>query len=149
MPIRIAILDTGISLPQVASWSYEDRLLGFKSWLTSAPEDGDLTKGDQDLDGHGTHAAALLLQTAPNTDIYIARVFKDRKESKTNVAAQIIHQRVADAITYAAKEWEVDIITMSFGFEQSIPIIEDAIKIAESKKIVIFAAASNTAAMVR
>ena len=117
--------------------------------MTSAPEDGDLTKGDQDLDRHGTHAAALLLQTAPNANIYIARVFKDRKESKTNVAAQIIYQRVADAITYAAKEWEVDIITMSFGFEQSIPIIEDAIKIAESKKIVMFATASNTAAMVR
>ena len=85
--IRIAILDTGSSLPQVARWSYEDRLLSFKSWLTSAPEDGDLTRGYQDLDGHSTHVAALLVQTAPNADMYVARVFKDRKESKTNVAA--------------------------------------------------------------
>jgi hypothetical protein len=37
----------------------------------------------------------------------------------------------------------VDIITMSFGFERSVTIIDEAIKHADSKKIIMLAAASN------
>jgi hypothetical protein len=58
--------------------------------------DGDLKRGDRDLDGHGTHAAALLLGVAPEADLFVARVFKDRNESRGSGVAEVIHQRVAD-----------------------------------------------------
>lgn len=45
----------------------------------------------------------------------------------------------------ATKEWEVDIIVMSFGFESSIPIIDKAIEKAleAKKKPLLFAATRN------
>lgn len=136
--VRIAILDTGISLPEEHSWNFEDRIKDYKSWLRTYEDDE-----TEDLDGHGTHAAALLLKTAPNANIYIARVFRDRKETRGNVTAGEIHRRVADAIIHAVMEWKVDIITMSFGFDEPVPIIEDAINLADREKIVMLAAASN------
>lgn len=136
--VRIAILDTGISLPEEHIWNFEDRIKDFKSWLRTNEDDK-----TEDFDGHGTHAAALLLKTAPNANIYIARVFRDRKETKGNITAGEIHRRVANAITYAVEEWKVDIITMSFGFDEPVPIIEDAINLADREKIVMLAAASN------
>ena len=43
----------------------------------------------------------------------------------------------------AANDWEVDIITMSFGFSKRIDEIDDAIVSAYSKKVIMFAAAAN------
>lgn len=141
--IRVAILDTGISLSDGFYDSYRDRIKSFKSWLNpnGIVEDEDVDR-ENDSDGHGTHAAALLLKIAPHADIYIARVFRDRRETKSTAAE--IHQRIAAAIRHATEVWEVDIITMSFGFDESVRKIEEAIDFAEGKKIVMFAAASNT-----
>ncbi|CZR60317.1 uncharacterized protein PAC_10213 [Phialocephala subalpina] len=139
-----AILDTGLELPEEAECAYGDRLRDQKSWLSHDEDCKEhLNRGDRDLDGHGTHAASLLLQVAPEADVYIARVFKDRKESKGIVMAEMIHQRIADAIKHAVKEWEVDIISMSFGFEQSVDVIDEAIRLADDKKVIMLAAASN------
>jgi hypothetical protein len=49
----------------------------------------------------------------------------------------------AQAITYAANEWKVDIITMSFGCKDRVNVINDAIVAAHNKHILLFAAASN------
>jgi len=47
------------------------------------------------------------------------------------------------AIKYAASTWDVDIITMSFGFPNSTRCIEKAIRYAHEKDKILFAAASN------
>lgn len=47
------------------------------------------------------------------------------------------------AIRYVTDVWGVDIITMSFGFRARINIIDQAIKYAFSKDVILFAAASN------
>lgn len=142
--IRIGILDTGINFSEGIWALYANRIKGFKSWLTpnGANHNGDMNKEDHDLDGHGTHAAGLLLKFAEHAELYVAQVFKDRDESKNDTATEI-HQRVANAIMYAANEWEVDVLSLSFGFKESAPAIQAAINFAESRDVIMIAAASN------
>jgi len=47
------------------------------------------------------------------------------------------------AITHAVDEWRVDIINMSFSLEREPAIVERAIGHAASKRVLMFAAASN------
>jgi subtilisin family serine protease len=47
------------------------------------------------------------------------------------------------AIKHATEEWEVDIITMSFGFSEEVPVIRSALKNAEREGVILFAAAHN------
>jgi Subtilase family len=76
---RIAILDTGLNTehPEVKKLKVkpgkEQRLRGF--WAPPSTR----WRADQDEDGHGTHCAMVAHKVAPNADIYIARVFFDRK----------------------------------------------------------------------
>jgi hypothetical protein len=47
-------------------------------------------KGDEDANGHGTHAASLLLRLAPNAILYVARVIDDDGEiSNFKAVAQV------------------------------------------------------------
>lgn len=74
--VKIAILDTGVDLghpyfhdtpkdhPQIHP---KDRVRECKSFVHGA-------SGDHDNVGHGTHCTALLLELAPNADVYVARV---------------------------------------------------------------------------
>jgi hypothetical protein len=73
--IRIALLHTGVDMKDpVIKGSYER--IKSRSWI-----------GENDIndeDGAGTHAAALLLKTAPNAHVYMARVLKDARSSVSN-----------------------------------------------------------------
>jgi hypothetical protein len=95
---RIAILDTGICLPEEAKdLGYTNRIIKTKSWLgDNTTDDPELRLGDRDLDGHGTHAAGLLLKVAPEAEIYVARVFKGKKELKGTIMAEVFHHRIAN-----------------------------------------------------
>lgn len=53
----------------------------------------------------------------------------------------------AQAIEYATQVWNVNIITMSFGFAQYDNQIRDAIERAQNHGVIIFAAASNEGAI--
>lgn len=46
---------------------HEERIRDFQSWT-----DSDIA--NEDINGHGTHATHLLLDVAPNADVYIARI---------------------------------------------------------------------------
>lgn len=95
-PIKIAILDTGIDLPEAAKSLYEGRIIECKSWLEGK---GDLelefSKGDRDVDGHGTHAAGLLLKVAQYAHIYVARVFELGHESRGKFATEDTNEYIA------------------------------------------------------
>ena len=143
---RAAILDTGICVTEPISWGYEARIKECRSWLSNgvAGEVEDLEKSYCDLDGHGTHAAGSFLRTSPHSDLYIARIIKDRRDFEKNSNEIKLHKRIAAAITYAVEEWAVDIITLSFGFDRCVECIENAIRLADRRGVLVVAAASNS-----
>lgn len=76
--VRVAILDTGYD-PSAKCFNGREKLSqNFKGWkdFTSSA-----SKVKVDDDGHGTFMAALLSSTAPNAELYIARV----AESSENI----------------------------------------------------------------
>lgn len=72
--IRIAVLDTGIDLKLDASKSVKGRLdnpiVKKKNFATKIQG----SENVEDLDGHGTQVANLILDIVPHADLYIARV---------------------------------------------------------------------------
>ncbi|KUJ09274.1 uncharacterized protein LY89DRAFT_676086 [Mollisia scopiformis] len=137
--IKIAILDTGIDLPISALETNEDRLMGWKDWVNGGAEETAYI----DQDGHGTHCAGLILKVAPTMDLYVARVFEKEDDRETITPSDLLNRRIAKAIRHAVDEWQVDIISMSFGFENDIDIIESAVDHANTKNTIILAAAGN------
>src|SRR3569833_405348 len=143
-PVRLAILDTGCNLddpffngPGIGT---EDRLAS--CWLDCLGESEDPV--DQDPGQHGTALTALLLRILPpSVGLYIIRVAKDA------MGLSNAKQDIAMAILYAVQKWDVDIISMSFGFESRVSVIEDALQQAsklKDGKILFFAAANNDGA---
>ncbi|KAM3425939.1 hypothetical protein NHJ13734_009786 [Beauveria thailandica] len=91
-------------------------------------------------DGHGTHLTTLLLRVAPSAEIYVARV-ADNSRGLASAEGNI-----SQAIRIAAMQWDVDLISMSFGLAKHVAEIRDAIRDATHHKrgrITFFAAAAN------
>jgi hypothetical protein len=70
--VKIAILDTGIDLEEDVVSSHHQRILKNESFLVD-------DSSTEDLDGHGTHTAGLILRVAPNAALYVARIAKSQK----------------------------------------------------------------------
>ena len=64
--VKIAILDSGIDLNENYIVMNRDRIK-YRSFVSGE-------EGIEDLIGHGTHTAALLLKVAPNSNIFVARI---------------------------------------------------------------------------
>lgn len=147
--VKVAILDSGLDLPEEIKYAYEDRIT-YRSWLNENVLE------EVDTDGHGTHATGLILQVAPNADVYVARVTKGnsgRERFDAKIIAEVVHKPLivllikltyTQAICWAVDEWDVDIITMSFGFDDLVGVIHEAVLYAAKRNKIIFAAASNT-----
>ncbi|OAL38925.1 hypothetical protein AYO20_01676 [Fonsecaea nubica] len=152
--VKIAILDTGIdactarSKIIVSHPSLKARgnscIKAYRRWTDSDPIEGSVPTQMTDPHGHGTHATASLTRVAPFADIYVAQIVKGDAIFEPDADA------VADAIDFATKKWDVDIITMSFGFPKpaknspsDMKRIIAAIERANAKHIIMFAAASN------
>lgn len=77
--VKVAILDTGIKEQdeeiQAAIQSGAIRLENCKGFPDT--EEFDPVR---DPDGHGTHGACVLLKTAPNIELFVARVFNNQLE---------------------------------------------------------------------
>ncbi|RKK64379.1 hypothetical protein BFJ69_g16745 [Fusarium oxysporum] len=141
LPVRIAVLDTGCDInndyfngPGIGQ---DERLDGH--WLDCVEGSDDMV--DEDPDKHGTAMVTLLLRLLPHAEIFVFRVAKNKDD------LGMAQNRIARAIRYAAQEsWNVDIVSLSFGFADSAPGIEEAITYAETLKggkILFFAAANN------
>ncbi|GAP85568.1 putative serine protease [Rosellinia necatrix] len=144
--VRIAVLDTGC-----------DPKSSRAHWFKAKPEQTERVGNgnwrdfvgtakqpvDDDQQGHGTSVVSLLLRTARCADVFVGRIAK---------SAQDLHlagDKIAEAIEYAAREWDVDIVTMSFGFATRHEPIHMAIRAAEDvrgRRIIFFAAAANEGA---
>lgn len=141
--VKIAILDTGIDHGHTF---FEDeerqpRIVARESFLDLQNLENlkDSPRNTKDSHGHGTHIAGILLQVAPEADLYIGRVVRG-DVTKVDDALQI-----AKGIRWAISQ-KVDIITMSLGFNHPQWQIREAITEAYGKNILVFASASNSGA---
>jgi hypothetical protein len=71
--VKIAILDTGIDTRNVAFAQHVSKGLIKVEDFVAPGGDG------LDMNGHGTHSAALLCKIAPEAEIYVAKVVASRK----------------------------------------------------------------------
>ncbi len=71
--VRIAILGTGIDMSHEVLQRAKDQVKQTRSWVGN--------KGDEDSWGIGTHAAALVLRIALASELYVARIARDRSSS--------------------------------------------------------------------
>lgn len=82
--MKIAVLDTGIDLNHSDMQAFADNIKAKHNWLR---EGGGTTV--HDLDGHGTFVTALLLDYAPDAEIYVAKI-ADRKPASPRVIAKVL-----------------------------------------------------------
>ncbi|KAJ8129670.1 hypothetical protein O1611_g3958 [Lasiodiplodia mahajangana] len=153
--IRIAVLDTGIDLENVDIRGLVDEIKDTRKKQNIPQKDRtpireiqNFTGEDEvDIIGHGTHVAGLVLQTAPDADLYIAKV--SHGNSFTDMGA------IVKAIKWAVMN-KADIINMSFGCDTDVVIVAEALDAAlndqsedhasntkRSKPVVLAAAANN------
>ncbi|KAK4063328.1 uncharacterized protein Triagg1_9479 [Trichoderma aggressivum f. europaeum] len=135
--IKIAILDTGVDVQHPYIDARFENIQGRYNWLS---EDGPANvRVVTDMSGHGTFAASLILDYAPDAQLFVAKI-AEKELLKSNV--------IAKAINYAVSTWEVDVISMSFGFPtcnmDDYHELEDALANAHAKRVLLFAAASNS-----
>ncbi|KLU90407.1 hypothetical protein MAPG_10261 [Magnaporthiopsis poae ATCC 64411] len=142
--VKIAILDTGIDMTNEIFNNPEakQRIKQREDFLR---EDPSQTVAHDEC-GHGSHCAGLLRRVAPAADIYVARIAKD---FDTGLDAEAVIKAIERACTPKTADtagWDVDIITMSFGFQKQIEPVEAALRKALNRGKIIFAAASNSGA---
>lgn len=75
--VKIAILDTGIRKSHTFfDRTRQSRIKECKSFIDDQKEETD------DLYGHGTHIAGIVMQVAPEADLYIGRVIEGNTASQ-------------------------------------------------------------------
>ncbi|KAK0804786.1 hypothetical protein LTR91_022146 [Friedmanniomyces endolithicus] len=145
-PVRVAVIDTGVHIDEdTLLLKYDGRLKECRSWLEDANGDaGQMMLSPADSVGHGTHATSLLLQATQHTpcEVYAAQVFDAQEGHDRGAASQATQVAITRALKYAITVWKVDIISMSFGYQNAIPAIEEVID-EYAGKVIMFAAASN------
>ncbi|CAH0058638.1 unnamed protein product [Clonostachys solani] len=132
-PVKIAVLDSGVDDTHFSLDTGQIKLK--RNWTTAKKKDV------TDNVGHGTFTASLLIDYAPDSELFIAKI-AEGIPSPPEVVSQ--------AIRTAVDEWKVDIISMSFGYPtnqmEGYEQLERAILYAYSRGVLLFAAASNSGA---
>lgn len=132
--IKVGVIDTGADTDHL-----DLTIKGGVSFV----EEYDGYKGYKDYHGHGTHVAGIIGAkhndtgidgVAPDTQIYAIKAFDS---SGTAYASTVI-----EALDWAINQ-KMDIINMSIGFQEAVPALENMLKTAESKGILLVAASGN------
>ncbi|KAI1299920.1 hypothetical protein F5Y03DRAFT_243836 [Xylaria venustula] len=165
--VKIAILDTGIDLkhedfnfPRAEAISSDGQpihadheplqkeRMNIKNSKSFIGEADDL----QDVDGHGTQVASIILRLAPRAEILVGRICQgNRQYGLTNQQkeAQQVSSDVANPkadVVAKAIEWAIE--QMSFGFKKVTPdvkVVEQWLKKCKDNGILVFAAMANSA----
>ncbi|KAL2181905.1 peptidase S8/S53 domain-containing protein [Thermothelomyces heterothallicus CBS 202.75] len=140
--VKVGILDTGIDMKNMAFHKAEVRQRIKKRVDFCDPN----SKGTgRDKCGHGTHCAALINRIAPAADIYIGRVAIDFDSGlDENVVAKAITIALGSrGPGDASNNWDVDILSLSLGFQHYSEAIDTALRTSTRKGKIILAAASN------
>ncbi|KAM0667766.1 hypothetical protein ACQRIU_003631 [Beauveria bassiana] len=138
-PVKIAILDSGFDpenpLIRTDGHQLDPRIKDARNFVQgTGPYDY------QDEIGHGTHALGVILNVAACAEIYIAKVANKEDLGRESYDA------ITKAIHHAVTEWDVDIISMSFGIREHNEPMTQAVALALHKQKLMFAAASNDGA---
>ncbi len=120
--VLIAVLDTGVS-PNSSVYARTRQIS-----LVDLPSDLST------LNGHGTAVTSLINQVAPDADYISIRIADDAGISNSFLIAQGI---------LAAVDGGAKIINISMGGDGYSAILESAVKYAQERGVVIFAAAGN------
>lgn len=130
--IKIAVLDSGIAYQGMQSYRTHVEKKAAKNFVDEKKQDEALI----DDYGHGTAVAYQIIRTSPRAKLYIGKVVE---------GIEVVKSAVAKAIRHAAdpKEWGVDIINMSFGWEDVDEDVASAVQYAKSHGVLMFASTSN------
>ncbi|KAG7438611.1 Minor extracellular protease Epr [Fusarium oxysporum f. sp. raphani] len=130
--VKVAIIDTGFCANDDLFFiNAERRIRNCRSFIGKETD-------WEDIHGHGTHVARLVLRHAPECEVYVAKISDTRSFSEDQVG------QLAKALEWAGEQ--ADIINLSFGLGQLCPsprLKEVLDKLVLSRKL-IFAAASNS-----
>ncbi|OTB03270.1 hypothetical protein M426DRAFT_321839 [Hypoxylon sp. CI-4A] len=128
--VKVCVIDTGFNAMD-PEWT---KVKEFKDFV-DRENDTEL----RDNTGHGTLSATIILSIYTDCVLYVARVFKNNDtDEKTEP------QLMVQAIDWAMeKERDVDIISISAGFEEHSPVLQDAVQRAAAANKLVFAAAAN------
>jgi hypothetical protein len=84
--VKVALFDTGLD-PTDAVIRRQLGRITYKSFIPG--EESHSVKEAKDENGHGTHCAALLLQVAKNSELYIGRVTVGSKLESPEYISQV------------------------------------------------------------
>jgi tetratricopeptide (TPR) repeat protein len=138
-PVRVAILDSGLAdncddaevpLARHSRRKVRAGHITYKDFTGDSPSCSD---SKENL--HGTWCASILMQVAPRAELYVANVVQRKKKGQEA-------KHVAKAIEWAIEQ-QVDVISMSFGWNHEMAEVGEQIDLARAKGILLFAAASN------
>ncbi|OCK74490.1 subtilisin-like protein [Lepidopterella palustris CBS 459.81] len=138
--VKVAILDNGIAYRKRehrnAMRKYWDCVVGYESFIDHENA-MDVLNDDS---GHGTAVTFQVMKTCPTAEVYICRVVQ-----KIGDKWIVDQDAVARAIYQAAdgKNWGVDIINMSFGWDYNHRVVGKAISFAKDQGVLLFASTSN------
>ena len=138
--VTVAIIDTGIDFgaPDLAN---ANRLQGYDF----VNDDSDPT----DDQGHGTHVAGTVAQRT-NNGLGVAGVAFDARllpVKVLNATGQGSFESIVQGITYAVGQG-ADVINMSLASRQSSRSMEDAVRFAHDRGVVVVVAAGNSGSSV-
>jgi len=106
-PIKIALIDTGVCLKDEVIRGERRRFRG-RSWVDEDENDYN------DLCGHGTHLARLVLKVSSTANILVAKVSRDKKFT----AASIMHIVEVSAhlhVLYMKRKYGTDFFMLNLG----------------------------------
>lgn len=132
--VKVAVLDTGVT---------ETEDIDVAGRVNLIPGEEDVNPLYEDVSGHGTSVASVIgaknngigvTGINPNAELYSVKVLDDEKKASLS--------RVIEGI-YWCMDRDIDIINMSFGTMARSEILEQVIKKADEKGILMVAAAGN------
>jgi serine protease len=124
--VKVGIIDTGIDLNHPA---LQAAYRGGYDFVHN-----DSTPEEEGTEGHGTFVAGVILQVAPEAEIYALKIFG--KEDSFNTSDLV------DAIDWAIAH-HLDVLNMSFALKTQFSNAQSALDRAEAAGIIVVAAAGN------
>lgn len=129
--IKVGIVDTGVD---VAHPALQAAYRGGYDFVHN-----DAVPDDESKDGHGTFVAGVVLQVAPEAEIYALKIFGKENFFETPDLVRAIDWAIAHRI---------DVLNLSFSTSVHLDDVRRALDRAEAAGIVVVAAAGNGAAAV-
>ena len=127
-PVKVAIIDTGISTRAIPSKA----ILEGKNYVN--PE-----LDTEDTYGHGTAVASIILETAPEVKLVplVSNMYENGK------IIQVDNDTLAQIIRDAIDVYDCQIINLSAGLASDIESVRQAVEYAKEKQVLIVASAGN------